>query len=71
LCELKEFLVGYYIVPCSKQIKRISVCSFDSDYTRRDNFYFMMVKKGFEILPPDLRFDNPYDSEQHRQIPLL
>jgi hypothetical protein len=43
----------------------------DNDYTRRDNFYFMMVEKGFETLPPYLRFDNPNDSEKHRLIPLL
>jgi len=43
----------------------------DSDYTRRDNFYFMVVKKGFETLSLYLRFDNPNDVEEHRLIPLL
>jgi hypothetical protein len=31
----------------------------------------LMVKKGFETLPPYLRFDNPNDSEEHRLIQLL
>lgn len=71
MCELKEFIGWFLYSALFKTDKGKFNMLLDSDYNRRDSFFFMMVKEGFETLHPYLRFDNPSDSVEHRLMPLL